>query len=206
MSDSLQPPGLQHASFPVYHQLLELAQTHVHQISDAIQPFHPLSSPSPPAFNLSSVRIFSNESIICISWPKCWSFSISPSNEAFALLHFVLQGQTCLLLQVSLDFLLLHSSPLWWKGHLFFGVSSRRSCRCSKKHSTSAPSALVVRPRLGLLWYGLVCLGNEQRSFCHFWNCTQVLHFGLFCWLWGLLPFLLKDFAHSSRYNNGPLN
>ena len=41
-------PGL-----PVHHQLLELAQTHVHQISDAIQPYHPLSSPSPPAFNLS---------------------------------------------------------------------------------------------------------------------------------------------------------
>ena len=40
----------------------------------------------------------------------------------FALLHFVLQGQTCLLLQVSLDFLLLHSSPLWWKGHLFLCV------------------------------------------------------------------------------------
>ena len=41
-------PGL-----PVHHQLLELAQTHVHQVSDAIQPSHPLSSPSPPAFNLS---------------------------------------------------------------------------------------------------------------------------------------------------------
>ena len=51
---------------------------------------------------------------------------------AFALLHVVLQGQICLLLQVSLDFLLLHSSPLWWKGHLFFfGISSRRSCRSS---------------------------------------------------------------------------
>ena len=41
-------PGL-----PVHHQLLEFAQTHVHQVSDAIQPFHPLLSPSPPAFNLS---------------------------------------------------------------------------------------------------------------------------------------------------------
>ena len=50
---------------------------------------------------------------------------------AFTLLHFVLQSQTCLLLQVSLDFLLLHSSPLWWKGHLFWGVSSRMSCRSS---------------------------------------------------------------------------
>ena len=39
--------------FPVHHQLLKLAQTHVHQVSDAIQPSHPLSSPSPPAFNLS---------------------------------------------------------------------------------------------------------------------------------------------------------
>ena len=39
--------------FPVYHQLLELAQTHVHRVSDTIQPSHPLSSPSPPAFNLS---------------------------------------------------------------------------------------------------------------------------------------------------------
>ena len=39
--------------FPVHHHLLELAQTHVHQVSDAIQPSHPLSSLSPPAFNLS---------------------------------------------------------------------------------------------------------------------------------------------------------
>ena len=39
--------------FPVHHQLLELAQTHVHQVSDAVQPSHSLSSPSPPAFNLS---------------------------------------------------------------------------------------------------------------------------------------------------------
>ena len=41
--------------------------------------------------------------------------------------------------------------------------------------------------RLGLPWYWLVCLGNEQRSFCCFWDCIQELHFGLFCWLWGLL-------------------
>ena len=41
------------SGFPVYHQLPELAQTHVHRVSDAIQPFHPLSSPSFPDFNLS---------------------------------------------------------------------------------------------------------------------------------------------------------
>ena len=48
MSDSLQTRGLQHAGLPVHH-----TQTHVHWVSDAIQPSHPLSSPSPPAFNLS---------------------------------------------------------------------------------------------------------------------------------------------------------
>ena len=44
-------PGL-----PVHHQLLQFTQTHIHQVSDAIQPSHPLSSPSPPAFNLSQYQ------------------------------------------------------------------------------------------------------------------------------------------------------
>ena len=52
-SDTLQPHGLQQASLPVYHQLPEHAQTHVHQIGDAIQPSHPLLSLSPPAPNPS---------------------------------------------------------------------------------------------------------------------------------------------------------
>ena len=42
--------------FPVHHQLSELAQTHIHSVSDAIQPFHPLASPSPPALNLSQYQ------------------------------------------------------------------------------------------------------------------------------------------------------
>ena len=53
MSISLQPHGLNMPGFPVHHQLPELAQTHVHHVGDAIQPSHPLSSPSPPAFNFS---------------------------------------------------------------------------------------------------------------------------------------------------------
>ena len=72
--------------FPVHHQLPELAQTHVHRVSDAIQPSHPLSSPSPPAFNL--FRVFSNESALINRWPKYWSFSISPSNEYSGLISF----------------------------------------------------------------------------------------------------------------------
>ena len=63
--------------------LLEIAQSHVHWVSDAIQPAHPLSTPSPLALNLSSIRVFSNYLSLCIRWPKCWSFScsISLSNE-----------------------------------------------------------------------------------------------------------------------------
>ena len=78
-------PGL-----PVHHQLPELTQTHVHQVGHAVQPSHPLSSPSLPAFNLSSIRVFSNESALCIRWPKYWSFSfsISPSSEYSGLIFF----------------------------------------------------------------------------------------------------------------------
>ena len=71
-------PGL-----PVHHQLPEFTQTHVHQVGDAIQTFHPLSSPSllPPIH--PSIRVFSNESTLRMRWPKYWSFSFSiiPSKE-----------------------------------------------------------------------------------------------------------------------------
>ena len=53
VSDSLQPHESQHTRPPVHHQLSEFTQTHVHRVSDAIQPSHPLSSPSPPAPNPS---------------------------------------------------------------------------------------------------------------------------------------------------------
>ena len=47
--------------------------------------------------------------------------------------------------------------------------------------------------RLGLSWYWMISLGNEQRSSCQFWVCVQVLHFRLFCWLWWLLHFFIRD-------------
>ena len=76
--------------FPVHHQLPGLAQTPVHQVSDAIQPSHPLSSPSPPTFNLSQHQVFSNESVLRIRWPKYWNFScsISPYNIYSGLISF----------------------------------------------------------------------------------------------------------------------
>ena len=80
-------------SFPVHHQHPALTQTHVHWVGDAIQPSHPLSSPSPPAFNLSQYQVFSNELALHIRWPKYWSFSfsISPSKEHSGLTSFRLE-------------------------------------------------------------------------------------------------------------------
>ena len=82
-------PGL-----PVHHQLPEFTQTHVHRVGDAVQPSHPLSSSSPPAFNLSQHQgfffFFPNESVLRIRLPKYWSFSlsVSPSNEYSGLISF----------------------------------------------------------------------------------------------------------------------
>ena len=74
--------------FPVHHQLPELAQTHVHLVGDAIQPSHSLSPSYPPAIYFPSIRVFSNESALCIRWTKYWSFSLSPSNEYSWLISF----------------------------------------------------------------------------------------------------------------------
>ena len=76
--------------FSVLPHLLEFAQTHVHWVGDAIQPSHPLSSPSPPASVFPSITAFSSESVLCFRWPKYWSFSfsISPSNEHSGLISF----------------------------------------------------------------------------------------------------------------------
>ena len=100
-------PGL-----PVHHQLPELAQTHVYWISDAIQPSHPLSSPSPPAFNLSQHQVFSNESVFHIRWPKYWSFSfsITPFNEYSGLTSFRMDWLDLLTVQGTLKSLLQHHS------------------------------------------------------------------------------------------------
>ena len=133
VSNSLWPHGLQHASFPVHHQLLELTQTHVHQVNNAIQPFLPLSSHSPLAFNLSQ-----NQGLF--KW-------VSSSHQVAKVLEFQLQHQSfqwvfrmdwldLLAVQGTLKSLLQHHSSkasiLWclafftltsihdyWKNHSF---------------------------------------------------------------------------------------
>ena len=102
-------PGL-----PVHHQLLEFTQTHVHWVSDAIQPFYPLSSPSPVTSVFPSIRVFSNESALCIRWPKYWSFSfsINTSNEYSGLISFRIDLFDLLAIQGSLKSLLQHHTQL----------------------------------------------------------------------------------------------
>ena len=99
------------ADFPVHHQLPELAQTHVHQVGDAIQPSHPLSSPSPPGFNLSQHQGLFQE-VLRIRWPKygSFSFSISPSNEYSGLISFRIEWLDLLTIQGTLKSLLQHHS------------------------------------------------------------------------------------------------
>ena len=90
MYDSVNPVDCHRPGFPVHHQLPELAQTHIHRVSDGIQPSHLLH----PLLLLPSIfpstRVFSNESVLHIRWPKHWSFSfsISPSNEYSGLISF----------------------------------------------------------------------------------------------------------------------
>ena len=95
--------------FPVHHQLLELAQTHIHQVGVAIQPSHPLSSPPPPAF-YPRIGVFSKESVLCKRGTKYWSFSTSPSNEYSGLISFRIDRLHLLAVQGTLKSLLQYHS------------------------------------------------------------------------------------------------
>ena len=94
---------------PVHHQHLEVAQIHVHWVDAAIQPSHPLQSPSSPALNLSQHQGLSKESVLRIRWPKycSFSFSIRPSNEYSGLISFRMDWLDLLTVQGTLK----ESSP-----------------------------------------------------------------------------------------------
>ena len=79
---------------PVLHQLLQLAQTHIHWVGDAIQPSQPRSSLLLLPSIFPSIRVFSNESVLHIRWPKYWTFSfnLSPSNKYSGLISFSPEG------------------------------------------------------------------------------------------------------------------
>ena len=100
-------PGL-----PVHHKLLESTQTHVQLVSDAIQPSHPMPSPSPPALNLSQHQSLFKWVISSHQWPKYWSFSfnISPSYEYSGLISFRMDWLYLLAVQGTIKNLLQHHS------------------------------------------------------------------------------------------------
>ena len=148
MSHSATPWTAACPDFPVLHYHLEFAQTHIHWVSDAIQPSHPLLPTSPPAFNLSQHQsLISNESAICIRWPKNWSFnfSICPSNEYSGLIFFRTDSFDLLAVQGTLKSLFQdHSSKvsfLWcstffmvyeyWKNHSFDYTDFSQPCNVS---------------------------------------------------------------------------
>ena len=117
MSDLCNPMDCSLPGFPIHHQPPEFIQPHVHQVSDAIQPSQPLSSPSPPTFNLSQ-----NEGPFQYSsqqMAKYWSFSfsISPSSEYSGLISFRIDWLDFLAVQGILKSLQHHSSK-----HQFFGT------------------------------------------------------------------------------------
>ena len=112
-------PGL-----PVHHQLPEFTQTHVHRVSDAIQPSHPLSSPSPPALNLSQhqdlFKWVSSSHQVAKDWS--FSFNISPSNEYPGLISFRMDWLDLLAVQGTLKSLLQHHSSkasILWRSAFF---------------------------------------------------------------------------------------
>ena len=105
--------------FSVLHYLPEITQTHVHWVSDAIQPFHPLSPSSPSSFNLPQHRGLFKRVSCSHWWLKYWSFSfsISPSNEYSGLISFIMDWLALLAVQGTLKSLLQYhgskASILW---------------------------------------------------------------------------------------------
>ena len=105
---TLQPMDCSTPGFPIHHQFPELTQTHVHRVSDVIQPSHPLSPLLLLPSIFPSIRGFSDESVLHIRWPKYWSFSfsISLSYEYSGLISFRMDSLNLLAVQGTLKSLL----------------------------------------------------------------------------------------------------
>ena len=122
---------------PVHHQLLESTQTHVHQVSDAIQPYILCRTLVLLLSIFPNFRVFSNESALCIRWSKYWSFSfnISSSNEHPRLISFRMEWLHLLAVQRILKSLLQHhsSKPSLLQCSAFFVVQLSHPCMTTGK-------------------------------------------------------------------------
>ena len=145
------------SGFPVDCQLLELAQTNVHQVGDAIQPSHPLSSLSLPTFNLSQHQGLFQWASSLHQVTKYWSFSfsISPSNEYSGLISFRIDRLDLLSVQGTLKSLLqLHSSKASVLQHSAFFMT-----QLSHLHMTTGKNIAWLYGPLSAKWclYFLMC-------------------------------------------------
>ena len=181
--------------FPVHHQLPEFTQTHVHQVGDAIQPSHPLSSPSLVFSIFLSIRVFSNESVICLRWPKYWSFSISPSNEYPALISFRMDWLDLLAVQGTLKSLLHHHSSkasILQHSAFFIGQLSHLYMTagiCTLQLTKNGISQISSQLNLvSIVWYNrkfTTSLANElmSQSASHFNRDFLEMEFLYFYWM-----------------------
>ena len=135
----------------------------------------------------------------CLLWPVC---SLGKTLLAFAVLHSVLQGKFVYYSRCFMTSYFCIPVPYNEKD-IFFGclLVLKSLVGLHRTVQLWLLQCYWLGHRLGLPWYWMVCLGDEQRSFCPFWDCIQVLHFRLFCWPWWLLHFFWGIPAHSSRYN-----
>ena len=144
--------------FPVHHQLPEFTQTHVHWVSDAIQPFHPLLPPSPLPSIIASIRVFSNELLLHIRWPKYWSFSfsLSPSNEHSGLISFRINWLDLLAVQGPLKSLLQHhcSKALILRCSAFFMI------QLSHPYMTTGKTVALTR------WTSVIKVTSLLFNYC----------------------------------------
>ena len=132
----------------------------------------------------------------CLLWPVHF---LGKTLFVFALLHSVFQGQICLLLQVFLDFLFLHSSPLYWKGHLFRVLVLEGLVGLHRTIQLHLLQRYWLGHRLGLLWYLMVCLENEIiLSFLRLHPSTafQTLLLTMMA-----TPFLLRDSCPQKKWS-----
>ena len=164
--------------FTVLHHLLELAQTHVHWVGDAIQPSHPLLSPSLSSI-FPSIRVFSNESVLCISWPKYWSFnfSISPSNECSGLISFRMDWLDLLAVLGTLQH---HSLKALIPLHsAFFTVQLSHPYMTTGK-TTALTRGTFVGKVMSLLFNFMsvvtICsdFGAQENKLCHCFHCFPI--------------------------------
>ena len=130
----------------------------------------------------------------CFLWPV---HSLGKTLLVFALLHSIFQGQICLYSRCFLTSYLCIPVPYNEKDTFFWVLVLKGLVDLHRTIQLQLLQHYWLGHRLGLLWYWMICLGNKQRSFCCFWDCIQVLHFGLFC----CYKFLKYDIFFIWRFN-----